>query len=75
MKENYHDNVYIFGIQIDEKFSFNYKIIIINLLFKTFFLKLCLYDEFEFIYIWCSSYIKGQTCLVVGTMPTPPKIS
>ena len=30
-------NFYIFGNQLNEIFSFNYKIIIINLFFKTFF--------------------------------------
>ena len=36
-EENYHDNFYIFGNQLNEKISFNYKIIIVNLFFKTFF--------------------------------------
>ena len=30
-------NFYIFGNQLKENFTFNYKIIIINLLFKIFF--------------------------------------
>ena len=47
-------------------FSFNYKTIIINLFFKTFFLKLCLYDEFEYIYIYI--YIYGATYITRGKL-------
>ena len=35
-----------FTNQLNEKFSFNYKIVIINLLFKVFFLIFYLYPKF-----------------------------
>ena len=48
-------------------------IIIINLFFKTFFLKLCLYDEFDFIHIFGARHIsKGKLALAVSLLPTKP---
>ena len=42
-------NFYIFGNQLKENFAFNYKRIIIYLLFKIFFLIFSLYNEFNYI--------------------------
>ena len=36
-EENYYNNFYIFVNQLNEKCSFNYKIVIINLLIKIYF--------------------------------------
>ena len=42
---------YIFTNKLNENFNFNYKIVIINLLFKVFFLILYLYPNFWYIFL------------------------
>ena len=59
--ENYYDNFYIFGNKLKEIFVFNYKIIIINLLSKIFFLRFSLLDGFEYIFL-VQYYNKEQAC-------------